>query len=301
AGASKGSGLTPRQVVNAEYFDRLLNLSLVSYEVLKDKPGAKRMYFFNKIVPAFLGKDQKGQIEGAITVVKEYFAEAFANKDFQDLLDSYDLASPKNRERLKELNYNYNPVVAKKESLLSQAVKAVASVFARLRNVLTRDQRTLLAEAFALGSNLQFNKFIPGRVAQEISELSFSHYDAVNLYEGEQIDPEEVLATLLKRLDKAQARLNEADRIQLMKKMRKFVGNTFSDKNPYGEYLKGSMIVLYFKSTDGFMISWKTINNSGETESNRAFFNKRGGQVFVNTNVKNTESDVTLAKPYIFQ
>src|SRR5690606_26263271 len=104
AGASKGSGLTPRQVVNAEYFDRLLNLSLVSYEVLKDKPGAKRMYFFNKIVPAFLGKDQKGQIEGAITVVKEYFAEAFANKDFQDLLDSYDLASPKNRERLKELN-----------------------------------------------------------------------------------------------------------------------------------------------------------------------------------------------------
>src|SRR5690606_3416348 len=70
---------------------------------------------------------------------------------------------------------------------------------------------------------------------------------------------------------------------------------------PYGEYLKGSMIVLYFKSTDGFMISWKTINNSGETESNRAFFNKRGGQVFVNTNVKNTESDVTLSKPYIFQ
>lgn len=298
--------MSPQESLSAEYFNRLLSLARVADAALGTTKEARGLYFFNDIAPQWNSiEDTRQKAIGALSYVQEFYSETLSNQKFQQLLDSFDINDPKNKAILDKFSYAYEkPEVFKRETLLSQAIKAVASVFQKLGTVLSRQDRTILTEAFVLGSTADFNRFYitspESEVNRNIAQLSISSYAGINIFEGEEVDRDQLLANLYKRLEKAGVRLNPAQREELLDAIKKFTDQEIFSSDA-DEFLGGSLIVVYFKATDDFMISWKSIDGEGNTNSNRAFFNKYGNRKEINTDVENYSSASTMSKPNAFE
>src|SRR5690606_10208919 len=98
----------------------------LAYEGLKHKAAFGNSYFLNNIAPRYFEGGMR-----ADDFVKEFFAEALSNKDFQSDLDSFDLNDRKNEELVKR-HYDYKKIPGKKNSLLSEIQNALLAVFNKL-------------------------------------------------------------------------------------------------------------------------------------------------------------------------
>lgn len=298
-----GQALSPAEARNGEFFRRLLALAQMTHDQLGQTPEAKGQYFFQIAQAWYKNPDNAARAAEALGLVREFYAEAMSNTQFQGLLDSVDLNDPKNKGLLDKYGYNYGkPEANTRETLLSQAFKAVASVFQRLGSILTRTDRTVLTETFLLGSNIDYNKFYVSTAEEarnaNITTLTMSNYAGENIFQGEELDNDQMIAKLYQRLDKAGMRLDARAQKNLLTSIK-----AFSDANIYGtdkEVVGGSLLVVYFKATDNFMISWETVAQDGGRDYNRAFFNKYGDQRQVNSDVENKETPTTMSKPDAF-
>ncbi len=297
--------LGSRDAMNATYFNQLLGLTRVAHEGLSKKSGAKHLYFFNTVARNFGKTPPTDRPHAALEYVREFFAETFSNERQQILMESFDMNDPKNKVILDQHGYTYKkPDTAGKETLLGQAIKAVSSVFQRLKKVLDRNDRTILSEAFTLGSRLDYNRFyatkIEAKEKPSLTEMSISNYEGVNIFAGEEIDRDELLASLYRRLQQAGARLDKNSHEELLDKVQAFVDKEIFNTD-VEEYLGGSLAVVYFKASDSFMIMWRTVGeNGGEDNYHRAFFDKYGNEMPINTNTSNYFSPTKLSKPVIF-
>ena len=299
-----GAVLTPRQKASAAYFGRLFSLAQIAYDSLNSRAGAKKLYFFNTIAPNYYANDTRDMPQEALGFVREFFAETLSNEKHQQLLESFDFEDARNQAVITKYAYTYvKPTIKAKETLLSQAIKAVSSVFQTLRNILSREERTLLTESFALSSAIDFNRFYAttaeNALKPEAANMTISDYNGVNIFEGEQIDHEQFLALLYKRLEKAGVRLTKKQQDELLDRMKDFVRTELLHPDN-DELLQGSMIVVYFKTTNSFMVSWKTVGSDGDNV-HRAIFNNYGRKININTNVNNLVSTTTISKPNIFE
>src|SRR5688500_6208579 len=90
---------------------------------------------------------------------------------------------------LREFHYNYsNPYTPKGRSLWSEVANALSSIFSYLKDIFTREERTLLSEAITLGTGVNFDQYAIGKTIRgintsELADLTVAHYDGVNLLE----------------------------------------------------------------------------------------------------------------------
>jgi hypothetical protein len=183
-------------------------------------------------------------------------------------------------------------------------VKLLSSVFQTLKNILVRDDRTLLTESVNLMNNAQFNRYyVPqDEAAQNVksSSLSISNYGGVNLFDGQAIDGDQLQSNLYRKLSKAGVSLNNKQQKELLDRVSQFLRNEVYAKDK--TVLGGSMQAVYFKHSDNFMILWKEIGGQAQPDiTHRAFFNKFGHRVYVNTDVTNQDAPVTLSKYNVFE
>jgi hypothetical protein len=282
-----------KQTAESIHFKRLLDLASLGYNALNNKAD-KGSYFFNTIAPGYNNKKIN-----ELTFVREFFAEALSNKVFQEQLDSFDINDRKN-EGLVQQFYNYKRIPGKPASLLGEIVKAMTAVFHKLKNVFTKPERTLLQEAFVLGSTLQVNKYIE-RHPQDLKndlDVDFAHeqdaisaYNAMDLFEGYGVLDMFNLATdIADKLISQDVGIGERGRA-----IAAFENLIAKEVLPFAEdnnMQEDSLRVIFFKETPTVLITFKTAEN----KTQRIFANPYGDRIYVNTNPFNRFSPVTMAK-----
>lgn len=297
-----GKSMTPRQKAMASYFDQAFKLANLANTALANNTKYQTRYFAQQAKTFAAITDPKAASTAAINVVKEFFAEALGNHEFQRDLDSIDLNKPEFAEMAKRIGYNTeNQFTRSKNTLLGEVFDLLGSIWQTLKGILTREDRTVLTEATSLMTNVQFNRYyVPtDEAAQNIktTSLSISNYGGVNLFDGEQIDIDQMIGLLYRRLSKAGVRLSESDQKSMLGKIRQFVASEMTGEGK--EVLGGSIQVVYFKSSDYFMIMWNDV--AGQESTHRAFFDRYGRRLWINTNVTNEDSPMTVAKYNIMQ
>jgi hypothetical protein len=288
--------------LNGDYhlFERLYRLAVLSDDALSDNSSYAKSYFRQIAEGHNNSATLKAKIESSLTLVKEFYAEALSNPDFQKLLDSFDINSPKNKKKLQSSSYFYAAPEGKKESLLAQVLEAVSSVFTRFKNLFSRQERTLLTEAFIAGSAINYNVFVPVGDLTRLKNKSISLFDPINVFEeGEIVDISQLSMSLLSRLERREIKITPEEREALYKSIVEFVDSEIVGEDS-DEYVKGSAMVIFFKNTEDFMISWRsfdgTDNGPDSYKYNRAFFGKNGNRRYINTDVDNHFSPTSLSK-----
>ncbi len=287
---------------NADFhiFDRLYRLAMLSHKALGNDNRYSKQYF-KEIADAHVSTNHvnaEEKADSALGVVREFYAEALANKNFQVLLDEFNLADAKNKSLLTTSGYNFTAPEANKHSILAEVLKAVSAVFHKLQGIFDRKERTLLTEAFILGSNINYNEFTTPDVYTKLVNKSISLYAPVSVFEeGEIHDGNTLTDNLLSRLEKRNIQINKESRESLYNAVKKFVVEEMMNREN-GEYISGTAVVVFFKNTNDFMISYRTSSDlgGGDTQQ-RAFFGLNGNRRFINTNTDNQLSSTTISKP----
>lgn len=288
-----------KREIEAQYFQRMVKLAELAYYSMRNNPDANGFYF-NAIAKKYMGEtDLTRKSQMSITLVKEFMAEAISNAELQAVLNSFDLNDPKNREVVEQV-YNYKaPFSTTKRGLWAEVADAVSSLFTFLRNVFTKEERTILSEALHLGAGADFDQYAVGATKRtlqtaHISELAISNFDGVNLFEGESgISPEVISFQIVNRLNDRGIKLGYS-RGLFTEKIRQFLNGIVKSD---GEVIvEDSLKAIFFRKTDTFMLTWQYEDSAGNRSRERAFFDIYGNQVQINTNPRNSAAPLTVQK-----
>ena len=287
---------------DALIFKRLLSLATLAYQAKKKNPAFKRLYF-NSVYEVYEKSEGQEQLIQSLNVVKEFFAEAMSNESFQKILDEIDLGSSSNKKLVNKY-YDYGSVKGGfGKSLLQEVVKAFQGVFSSFSKLLRPTNRTVLAEAFALGSKIKINRFSKNSVDEAISvsnmDISMFNPRLIIDTENEFISPENLPIIIYNNLKREGFGMTELQYNDFKKKIDSFISKEIVPNNTIGEEAK-SLKVVYFGITDTFLFSWTTTDAAGKKLNNRQFFNRYGNTESLNTNVFNSEKENSVKKGYTF-
>lgn len=286
---------------NALLFERIYNLSNLAFQGLASHKDANEFYFFNSIMVEHSKLDPANAIMEADKVVKEFFAETLSNRSFQEALDSYNINGKQNRKAVSGL-YNYNRIEKFTfKSLLSEVLDVFSSVFNKIKESLSPKTRTILSEALALANPISFNKFYQyqGESIPGIESMDISDYNPAMLIDNEQvfIDWTMVPASILHRLASRNYNIRPQDAQMFEDRIADFLIKTVLKDGDDGLPID-TLKVIYFGSTDSFLISWQEYGDNDQVLNKRQFFNRYGQEENLNTNVFNTVDSNSLKKPY---
>jgi hypothetical protein len=280
---------------------RYTDLATTAYEALKNNPAAKNLYFFSPLVAQkYQNMTGARKMTFSLDFVHEFFAEALSNRSFMELLNgvNLDTSDPTLRAIIDE-NYAYADVPPR-STLWNEIVKAVVSVFPSLRDKLSLSDRTLLAEAYNMASqlNIDIDPIVePAPVnspdAVEITNLDIFRYEPFALFgRNESINASDLASEIQARVSVFNLPFDDKFDKKLRASLQKGIGLNFVD---------GTFKPIFFRSTNTYMVSWQADNGDGTQGTRRIFIDSWGNLTSINTNVFNTVDPVDFSKPSVYE
>ncbi|UJP63991.1 hypothetical protein [Mongoliitalea daihaiensis] len=285
---------------DALLFERILNLiDLVGTE-LGNKGKSKDLYFFSKILNDHLSLSPDQRLFQSNTLVKEFFAEALSNKDFQVLLDSYDLNAKKNKNTVKQ-KYGYERFEKTSvRTVLKEVVDLFKGVFNSFASMFNPDRRTLLSEALESANFIETNKYFVTEpmLSATSSDLSMFNPSVVIDNEDTYYSWEYVPLSIVHRMSELGYKMTESQIRQFEARMEDFVIQELLKDGEDGLSMK-TLKIIYFGATDSFLFTWQE-KDGDRTVTRRQFFNRYGVKENLNTNTFNPNASSSLKKHHAF-
>ena len=295
---------TGKHTEDSLLYQRVFDLANLAYHSLKGNPRAKSLYFFNTVGFRFENLSQQEKVFSGPELIKEFYAEAMSNPVFQELLDGFDLGARKNKRVIAKY-YNYREMEGGfVKSLLREVLDAFDGVLSAVQKLLSHSNRTILQEAMILGSNIQTNRFSLGQVDEitSVASMDISMFNPKLLIDqADEFSDLDTLPFLIsRRLSEEGFTMNDEQYSDFTGRISEYIKGEVAGGNPNGIEAQ-TLKVVYFKTTDSFLVTHNTLTQEGKLLTKRQFFNRFGNKESLNTNVFNGEKESHLKKFYTLE